>query len=44
MGVWLGQGQLVYIDEVSVHPCALVAACMEDSGADVAREAIGLGG
>ncbi len=33
-----------YIDQVSVHPGTLVAAGMEDGGADISREGIGLGG
>ncbi len=33
-----------YIDCVGIHPGTLVMAGMEDGGADVAREGIGLGG
>ncbi len=33
-----------YVNGVGVHPGAFVVTCMEDGGADVARESIGLGG
>ncbi len=33
-----------YVIGVGVHPGAFVATCVEDDGADVARESIGLGG
>ena len=33
-----------YIHGVSVHPCASVAACVEDGGADVSGKGIRLGG
>ncbi len=33
-----------YIVSVGIHPSTLVAASVEDGGADVAREGVGLGG